>query len=85
MELRFLLHLAVAHSPKFDLPVVSTGNDERHRRVERGPVGAAVVAFEDVLDDAVGLTKQVGRARTFHVVRTAGSSSRIFLSQPCTR
>jgi hypothetical protein len=48
-------HLAVVHPPKLDLSVVGAGNDERHRRVERRPVGSAVVTFENVLDDAVSL------------------------------
>ena len=48
-------HLAVVHSPELDLAVVGSGHDERHRRMERGPVGATVVTLENVLDHAVGL------------------------------
>eukprot|EP00965_Chrysotila_dentata_P068733 2271115-Pleurochrysis_carterae.AAC.2 len=59
-----LPRLGLVHPPELDLPVVSARDDERQRGVERGPVHAAVVALEHVLDRRVVAAKQV-----LHLVR----------------
>ena len=77
-------NLAVIHPPQLDLPVVRAGHDQRHGRVERSPVGAAVVAFEDVLHDAVGLTEKVGGARAFVVAATRHGRD-VLLAETCCK
>lgn len=59
----YLPRLRLAHAPDLDLPVVCSGDDERKGRVERGPVDAAVVPLEHVLDgrEVVEGVKGAGR------------------------
>ena len=52
-----LSYLVIVHPPELDLPVVGTGDDERHGRVAGGPVHAAVVALQYVLHHCVRLRK----------------------------
>jgi hypothetical protein len=42
-----------AHAPEFDEVVVTARDDERKCRMERSPVDATVVSFEDIFDDDV--------------------------------
>ena len=74
-------HLAVVHAPQLDLSIVGAGNDERHRRVKRRPVGASIVTFQNVFDDTVGLAEEVGAAWAFHVVHAARVRGNILLAE----
>ena len=50
------------HAPQLDLSIVGTADNERQGGMKGGPVDAAIVTLEHVLDDAVGLAEEVGRA-----------------------
>lgn len=54
------------HAPELDHAVVGARHDERQARVEGGPVDAALVALEDVLDDGVATAKEVRVHRALH-------------------
>lgn len=54
----------VGHTPKLDLAVVTTGDDERKGRMERSPVDTSVVTLQDILDYCIGVTKQVSLTLT---------------------
>lgn len=55
----FPLKERTIHAPKLHLAVVCSRNDKRERRVKCSPIHAAVVPFEDVLDDGVASAKEV--------------------------
>ena len=48
------------HAPDFNETVIACRNKQRELRVERDPVDAAVVAFEDVFYSCVGVAKDIG-------------------------
>jgi len=50
----------LGHAPDFNETVVACRNKQRELRVERNPVYAAVVAFEDVLHSCIGVAKDIG-------------------------
>ena len=54
-----LPRLGLIHAPELDLAVVGARDDERQRVVEVGPVHAAVVSFEHVLNGRVVAAKEV--------------------------
>lgn len=51
--------LRTIHAPQLDLAVVCAGDDEGQGGVEGGPVDAAVVALQHILDHGVAAAKQV--------------------------
>lgn len=76
----------IVHSPQLDLAVVRSGDYQRESGVEARPVYSAIVAFENVLDDSVGLTEEIRRAGILQVVfETSGTRSNILFSQPLKR
>ena len=47
------------HTPKLDLAVITTRDDEGKGRMEGSPVDTSVVTFEDILDYSIGVAKQI--------------------------
>mmetsp|Transcript_113163 Transcript_113163/g.359657 ORF Transcript_113163/g.359657 Transcript_113163/m.359657 type:complete len:399 (-) Transcript_113163:752-1948(-) len=45
--------LGIIHPPEFDQPVVCTGDDQRQRRVEGGPIDASFVALKHVFHHSI--------------------------------
>lgn len=55
--------LGLAHTPQFDLTIITTRDNQGQGGMECGPVDSAVVTLEDVLDDGVSVAKQIGLVR----------------------
>lgn len=51
--------LGIAHTPKLDLSIIAARDDQWQSRMERCPVDSPIVAFENVLDDCIGVAKEI--------------------------
>mmetsp|Transcript_61993 Transcript_61993/g.98252 ORF Transcript_61993/g.98252 Transcript_61993/m.98252 type:complete len:202 (+) Transcript_61993:3072-3677(+) len=70
--------LRFVHTPELDEAIVGARNHERLRRVERSPIDATVMAFQDVLHYRVGAAKDVASCR---ILRRAIWATNCFVSQ----
>lgn len=58
----------IVHSPQFNLSVVGSRDYKGQSWMETRPVDAAIMTFENVFDNGVGLTEKIGRAGVFQVL-----------------
>ena len=47
------------HSPQLDLTIVSTGHDQRQRRMKAYPINSAIVTLQHMLHNSISLPEQL--------------------------